>query len=416
LFIGSSYKNTGDINRARELLERAMEIDMPGKTLLEIARELSSIYSISDDSESQINVFLNAQKRIEDRELKRQAIDKAYDAYSFLNETAKANRIDLLQQISGSYAEIGSREGIFKTMYEAGVHFYNKKSYPQAIEAFNRALAASKDLRNTDNLRRDSAIACYHLGLCYNLIADYPRSIKAFEESLDFFESYDTDSELYGKLLINLSKLIPRTDTAKKMNYLNKAMGFYAKNRNDEQYADLAVDLAELIYRTEPQKSYSLLSGIQISQVKDYDIKGKIHYYIALSQIKLKNDADALDNFRNANRYFTQSKNYYLLGMVAYESSMLFYSQKDFDKSLKEINTAKENFTAGGNSFYLCYALYQESLIFIEIKNRSLAKERVKEGIRLAESVLRSSSDQGQKDRLNELLGKFRTLEKNYLF
>ncbi len=416
LMVGSSYRNTGDIIRSHEILKDAMEIDCSDITLLNLAVEIASLYSISNDFRSQVNTYINAQEKMKSISFKKQATDKAYDVFSFLGETDKAASVQVLDDIADTYADIGDNSGLFRSKFEAGILYYNKKSYDQAIDALKRAVSVSENITANEQVKRNAAVAYYHLGLCYNAVQENHSSIRAFEESLRYFQENEPDSELYGKILINLSKLVPRHETRKKTDYLDDAMGFYAKSREWEQYASLAVDLAEITYRTDPQKSYNLLNGIQISQIKDNDTKGKIHYYIALSLIRLNKENDAIDNFKNANRFFTQSKNHFLLGMVAYESSMLFYNRKDFSKSLKEISTARENFTAGGNSYYLCYAIYQESLIHIELKDRSLAKEKVREGISLAESILRTSADSSQKERLGELLQKFKTLEKNYLF
>lgn len=413
--IGYSYKNTGNISRAYEILYSVLETDPGDNILIMTANELSNIFSIQNDLSSQIDIYLSVCKRIESDEKKKEAVDAAYEIYSFLSSEEKQENVNILENISLAYGNIKDNYGIFRTNYELGFLFYNKKSFTQAVESFNKAVSASRDIRITHELRKNIAFVQYHMGLCYHSLQDITNSIKAFEESLKFYEAYEPESDIYGKALSNISKLIPKYDTERKRFYLNKSMRFFAEKRDWEQYAEMAVEIAELSFRTEPQNSYNLLSGIQLSQVKSNDVKGKIHYFMGLSLDKLNKASEALEHFRNANRFFTQSRNFDMLGLVAFESSRIYYGNREFDKSLREINAARDNFTTSGNDYYLCYALYQESLIHIELKDRPAAREKANEGIRIIESTLKNPIDNIQRERLNELLQRFDTLKKNNL-
>lgn len=414
-YIGYSYKSTGNIDQAYEIFYDVLDSQGNDLYLLEIAEEISHIYSIRNDSISMINIYLKILNTLKDNNIKLQTTNKAYETFSFFERDIQINNISILENINKAFESLNANERIFQSGYDLGILYYNNDEMHNAVNAFNASLKASKKVSSSRDILRRSAVIHYHLGLCYFSINDIKNSIQSFESSLEYFESHEPGSDYFEKSLTNIIRLIPRTEADRRQEYITKAIGYYARERAWDKHGEMSLELVNLIYRSNPQRGYNILSGIQTNQIRDNDIKGRIHYFKALNLILLNKENEAIDNFRSANRFFTQSNNHDQLGMVAYESSKLFFSLRDFNQSLRDISTARRNFDQSGNNYYLAYVIYQEALIYIEQRNRSSARDKVNEGIKLIDSLLKSSIPQSQKNALNELLQSYNELKRNHL-
>jgi tetratricopeptide (TPR) repeat protein len=183
--IGNSYKNLGNVERAIDYYQQALQFtretgDRRGEGAA--LNNLGLAYKDLGQYERAIDFYqqyLTMAREIGDRRGEGNALGNLGVAYNDLGQYERA--IDFSQQHLTMAREIGDRRGEGNALGNLGLAYYSLGQYERAIDFHQQSLTIAREIGD----RRGEGNALGNLGLVHKSLGQYERAINFYQQALD---------------------------------------------------------------------------------------------------------------------------------------------------------------------------------------------------------------------------------------
>ncbi|GAB4151090.1 MAG: hypothetical protein Fur0046_30370 [Cyanobacteria bacterium J069] len=182
--IGNSYSNLGNVERAIDYYQQALQFaretgDRQGEG--RVLGDLGNAYDNLGEYEQAIDFhqqYLTIAREIGDRRSEGNALGDLGNAYSHLGQHERA--IDFYQQSLSIAREISNRHGEGVALGNLGVAHRNLGQYERASNFHQQYLSIAREIGD----RRGEGIALCHLGIAHHILGQYEQAIDLYQQYL----------------------------------------------------------------------------------------------------------------------------------------------------------------------------------------------------------------------------------------
>lgn len=186
--LGMAYNALGEYKRAIHYYEKALSIQRRNGDLAGVKTTFNNIgaaYSNMGNSGKAVEMFEHARvlsKRLGDFQGEAQALTNLGLAYTYLDESNKA--IESYQQALEICREIGDRRGECAALINLSLAHFYLEEYELAIEFSEQSLGLSRKLEDLNS----EAHSQHNMGLIYAAKGETQRAIEHFNQALNIFD------------------------------------------------------------------------------------------------------------------------------------------------------------------------------------------------------------------------------------
>ncbi|HAN76639.1 MAG TPA: hypothetical protein DCQ31_02105 [Bacteroidales bacterium] len=318
-FIGVSYNNNGEYNKAKQNFRKAIELNKNKNTeeLAQSFTELSHVhYRLAEYDSAEVSL----KKSIEIYEQLKNSV-KVAESYNLLgvlyrNSGNYEQAIQYYQRALDIFEKQKNTEGQMKTLGNIGnFYFYFGDNYDKSLEFNNRALVMARE-------RQDQETEFHllnNIGMAYKEKKEFAKALGNFEEGLKIVEQFEYEPGI-ATAKNNIGTVYSEMrQYGKALKNMNEALVIYEKRGMKKETALAYAGISDVYYK---QKLYS--------QAIEYNKKA-----IAIGkEINLKKEV--FDFYKEVSTYYYDAGNYKL----AYENFKEYSELRDTifnEESMKQI-------------------------------------------------------------------------------